>query len=98
METQPDSSSGFANEPLLRLLKTPTHLMTPEERRKHVMELRQVRVQPQALGKMLREGAEAKKSGGSKRGKIVDDGRVDEEAEQTSGKKSFEDMMKEFGG
>lgn len=54
-----DSSSGFANDPLVNLLRLRKDkpVMSDEERRAAVMELRTLRTSPQALGKQLRKAA-----------------------------------------
>lgn len=53
----PDSSDTFANDPLLNLLRLSKlkPVMTDDERRKHVQELRTLRTSPNALGRMLRQ-------------------------------------------
>ncbi len=84
---QNNSSSGFANEPLLALLKTPFHTMTEDQKRAYALELRTLAKSPQSLGKKLRaegEARERKADGGAKK--------------VTAGKASFEDMMKDLEG
>lgn len=81
--TATDSSSTYANEPLIALLRTPLHKMTQDELRKYTMELRTLRLSPQSLGKQLRTtsaAAEAK-----------EEARVPRAPQQ-----SVEDMMKEL--
>lgn len=57
--TVKDSSTGYANDPLVNLLRLRKDrpVMTDEERRKAVMELRELRTSPQALGRALRRVA-----------------------------------------
>jgi hypothetical protein len=75
MPTPNDSSSGFANAPLLALLKTPHHMMTPDQKRAYAVELRTIAKSSQSLGRKLREelgegdAAGAAVSGGSGTGK-----------------------------
>lgn len=53
-----DSSSTFANDPLLQLLQPrPLHMMTQDEIREQVNALRTLRTSPQGLGKVLRADA-----------------------------------------
>lgn len=83
----PNPSSIFANEPLLGLLKRPTHLMSPEELRATVQELRQLRTSPQALGKKLRQEV-------AKKVRVADE----KEETATPRKGSLDDLMKELEG
>lgn len=58
LPTTTDSSSTYANDPLLALLHPkPLHLMSQDEIREQVNALRQQRVNAQSLGKMLRGNA-----------------------------------------
>lgn len=52
-----DSSSSFANDPLVNLLRLRKEkpVMTDEERRQAVLQLRELRTSPQALGRALRQ-------------------------------------------
>lgn len=72
-----NSTSSFANDPLLRLLQPkPLHLMSQDEIRKQVNELRTLRTSPQALGRALREEAavrEAKSERAAKPQASLDD-------------------------
>ena len=85
---QNNSSSSFANDPILNLLGRPLHLMSQDEIRAYTLELRTLQKSPQALGRKLRQEAEekevktaSKKSAGASAGP----------------KQSLEDMMKEMG-
>lgn len=61
--TTTDSSSTFANDPLLQLLQPKAlHLMTPDEAREEINKLRSLRTNAHSLGKALREGAAVKAS------------------------------------
>lgn len=53
----PDSSTTFANDPLLALLSKPLVKMSQDEIRAQVNSLRLLRVNGQKLGQALREGA-----------------------------------------
>jgi len=77
---QKDSTTSFANDPLLPLLQPkPLHKMSQDEIREEVNKLRQLRTSPQSLGKSLREGAAKKK--------------VKEESEVTTRKESLDDVL-----
>lgn len=53
-----NSSSTYANDPLLQLLHPKAlHLMSQDELREHVNQLRNQRVNAHSLGKMLRGNA-----------------------------------------
>lgn len=57
--TPPDSSTGFANEPLVNLLRLRKErpVMTQDELRLHVGTLRGLRTSGAALGRMLKQEA-----------------------------------------
>ena len=103
MPIVPDSSTPFANEPLVALLKRPLHQMTQEELQKYTLELRTLQKSPQALGRKLRQEAK----------ELEDEEDVEEGVvlggEGTTVKKtrmpkagptvgSVDDLMKELGG
>lgn len=52
-----DSSSTYANDPLLSLLRPALHQMSQDQVREEVNKLRNLRVNGQKLGAALREGA-----------------------------------------
>lgn len=82
-----DSSSGYANEPILNILRKPLHKMSQDELRVHTNELRTLRLSPQSLGKIMRASSEAKET--------KEENRV---ARAQAPKKSLEDLMKEMEG
>ena len=83
MPTPEPSSTTFANDPIVNLLRKPLNQMTESELRAYSKEVRLLATSPQALGKKLRqdefEKAEKRQS-----------------ATPAQPKKSFDDMMKEF--
>lgn len=84
-----DSSTTFANDPIVNLLGKPLHTMTQDELRAYTLELRTLQKSPQALGRKLRQEAEEKetKSTATKKSAQV----------SAAPKQSLEDMMKEMG-
>lgn len=58
--SQPPSSTSFANDPLVVLIKRPVHLMSQDELRAYTTELRTLQKSPQALGRKLKGEAEEK--------------------------------------
>ncbi len=92
-----DSSTQFANDPLLNLLKKPVHQMSPEERRKYAEELRHHATSPQAMGKLLRTASEEKKKAvGRKKGKTLEDNGEDSATTTGKGSASLDDLMKDL--
>lgn len=81
--TQSLSSTTFATAPIVALLKKPLHLMSQDEMRAYAKEVRTLATSPQALGKMLREGAAERV--------------VKAKSVEVKGGKSLEDLMKELG-
>lgn len=81
------SSTTFANEPIVNLLRKPVHQMSPDELRAYATELRNLRTQPQGLGRKLRKEA-------------VEDEEVEErrEVKRVEKAKSVDDLLKELGG
>lgn len=57
-----DSTTAFANDPLCNLLRLRKDrpVMSDEERRQAVMQLRELRTSPQALGRAMRQSAAQK--------------------------------------
>lgn len=84
-----DSSTTFANDPIVGLLGKPLHLMGQDELRAYTLELRTLQKSPQALGRKLRQEAEEKetKSTAGKKSAAV----------SNAPKQSLDDMMKEMG-
>lgn len=78
-----DSSTPYANLPLVNLLRKPLHLMSQDEIRVYSTELRTLRLSPQSLGKQLRVGSAEKEA--------KEDARV-----PRAPQKSVEDLMKEL--
>jgi len=85
MPTNTDSSSGFANEPIVNLLKRPLNQLSQEELRAYTQELRTLRTSPQALGKRLRAEAADKEE-------------REDRAEAKGQAKSLDDLMKDLEG
>jgi len=84
-----DSSTTFANDPIVGLLGKPMNLMSQDELRAYTLELRTLQKSPQALGRKLRQEAEEKEtktSTGKKSAQV-----------SAAPKQSLEDMMKEMG-
>jgi hypothetical protein len=86
-----NSSTEFANAPIVNLLQKPLHLMSQDELRAYTLELRTLQKSPQALGRRLRQEAEEKEtksaSKKSNAGSNVPPVK----------KQSLEDMMKDMG-
>jgi len=108
MPINPDSSTRFANEPLISLVKKPLHAMSQDELRQYTLELRTLAKSPQALGKKLRQEAkdlEGDEDEADELSEVTLDGSAApapskpvKARKEVKPKGSLDDLMKELGG
>lgn len=109
MPINPDSSTQFANEPLIQLIGKPLHQMTQDELRQYSLELRTLAKSPQALGRKIRQESKEAEEEDESAGEIdLTTGEVILPSEGVKRAKSvkktaapqgsMDDLMKELGG